>query len=107
MNNKEPFKVYNTGCQIANIKTWKKLYEEWVNIYEEWEKKCKHHATGQLTINYILHKENMIKELSPSFHSAWFMHGLKHFNIDNKFHVVDGNKMVLFNHHAWHSDFIK
>jgi hypothetical protein len=107
MEDKEPFRVYNTGCQIANIKTWKKLYQEWIKIYKEWEEKCKHHATGQLTINYILHKEHMIKELSPSFHSAWFMHGLRHYTLNNKFYITDNNKMVLFNHHAWHSDFIK
>lgn len=107
MERKEPFKVYNTGCQVARISTWKRQYNEWVKIYKEWEENCKHHATGQLTINYILHKEGMLRELNPSFHSAWFMHGLKHFTKNNKFYIVEGNKMVLFNHHAWHSDFIK
>jgi len=106
IDNERPFKVYNTGCQIAKISTWKKLYEEWVKIYLEWEEKCKHHATGQLTINYILHKNNMLKELNPSFHSAWFMHDLKHFTTDRKFYLVENKQMVLFNHHAWHSDFI-
>jgi hypothetical protein len=106
MEGKGTFKVYNTGCQVARISTWKKQYQEWIKIYKEWEDKCKHHATGQLTINYILHKENMLRELKPSFHAAWFMHGLKHFTRDRHFFVVDELKMVLFNHHAWHSDFI-
>ena len=29
--------------------------------YEKYNLNCKHHASGQLLINYILHKNNMIK----------------------------------------------
>jgi hypothetical protein len=108
---KEPFEIYNTGCQIAKISTWKKMYEFYKKIHLKWEEKCKHHATGQLIFNYIAYENDMIKELHPSFHSSWGFHGLKHFTRNKKFYVhTDGNMdnglLVLFNHHVWNNDFL-
>lgn len=107
----QPFKMYNCGCQIGKISTWKKIYKEWKLIHNKWEEKCKHHATGQLLFNYIAHKNHVIRELHPSFHSSWGFDGLEHFSRDSKFYLhSDGNMdngiMVLFNHHLWHNHFV-
>jgi len=106
LEDSDPFRIYNCGCQIGKISTWKKMYKEWSLIHKKWEDKCKHHATGQLLFNYIAYKNNMIKELHPSFHSSWGFHGLKHFTRDKKFYLVENETLVLFNHHVWHNDFI-
>lgn len=98
------FKVYNTGVQVARISTWRKLFDQWKKEYKFWEDNCKHHATGQLAINQILHRQGMVRELSPIFHSAWFLHNLNHYTINGEFFV--DNQKVLLNHHSWHSDFI-
>lgn len=104
IENMEEFKVYNTGVQIARVSTWRRLFEAWKNEYKTWEDNCKHHATGQLAINHILHKQQTLKELTPVFHGAWFLHNLNHSTINGEFYV--DNQKVLFNHHSWHSDFI-
>ena len=106
LGDRPPFRMYNCGCQVGKISTWKTMYEEWKKIYKEWEEKCKHHATGQLVFNYIGNEKNMIKELHPSFHSSWGFHLLKHFTRDKKFYLVEDEKLVLFNHHVWHPHFI-
>lgn len=106
MEGKKPFEIFNTGCQIGRISAWKKMYEEYKKIHKNWEEKCKHHATGQLIFNFIANENNMVRRLHPSFHSSWGIHGLKHFTRDRNFYLVEDEKLVLFNHHGWHSDFV-
>jgi hypothetical protein len=100
----EPFEMFNMGLQAARISGWKKLYEEWKNHYEKYNLNCKHHASGQLLINYILHKNNMIKKFPPSVQSGWWMGGLKYKMNENNF-MLSNNQTVLFYHHAWRLGF--
>ena len=96
-----PFEMFNMGFQSARISGWKKLYEEWKFYYKRYNLICKHHASGQLLINYILHKNNMIKKLPASIQSGWWMQGLKWGTIGNMFVLQPTNQVPLFYHHAW------
>lgn len=97
----EPFEMFNMGFQAAKLTGWKKLYEHWKEYYNRFNINCKHHASGQLLLNYIMHKNNMIKKLPATIQSGWWMNGLKWGTLGNMFILQPGSRLPLFYHHAW------
>lgn len=99
----EGWTVYNTGVQIANVRTWKKFYKIWKSLYPRVSKECTHHAMGQMLFNYIVHKYSMVTEIPPTLHGGtWFENSPAKVTKTEIGRQLTCNKtVVVFNHHKF------
>ena len=98
------FKVYNAGVQVAKVSAWKNFYQLYVDQYSSEfygiESRARmHHASAQYLFNYIIHKENLLKEFPVTFHNAHWFKGTPARVVDNRLYVEED--VVLFNHHKF------
>ena len=88
---------------IANVSSWRRLYQDILVCYKDFLSHFKHHAAWQLLINYVIIKYHNYKILPPLIQNAEWYSGTEAKVIDDQ--LVWKDEVVYFNHTKFNRNF--
>ena len=87
------------GVMVATVKTYQKIRNFYVSNFRKMTEFFDHHAAGQWIVNWIGHKELVLKDLGHIFHNAdWFTNTEVY---EEEGYLMHKGNVVLFNHHKY------